>query len=163
MEKITDHNVKAAVELDQKHDNSMSRTDKLAVKFTNFAGSMLFLILHIVFFIFWMGSNLTFLHFDKYPFELLLMVISIESIFLTVFILIGQNISGDKQDRRHKLDLQINLLAEQENTAMLRVIDKIAKKVGVDSSELQPYLEDTQPGEVLQALELEEKEKGCKP
>jgi uncharacterized membrane protein len=158
MDKITAQNVKTVTALDQEHDDTLSLPEKIANKITDFAGSIPFLVWHAVIFAVWIIGNQVLGGFDKYPFPLLATVAQLESIFLTGLVLIGQNISSAKQDRRHKLALQINLLAEQENTAMLRVLERIALKVGVDTVELKPYLSDTQPGEVLKALEVEEKE-----
>jgi uncharacterized membrane protein len=58
------------------------------------------------------GSRLA---FDPYPFSLLTMVVSLEAIFLSLFILMSQHRSGLQADRRSHLDLQINLLSEDEN------------------------------------------------
>jgi len=71
--------------------------------------------------------------FDPFPFSFLTLIVSLESIFLSVFILTAQNIQGRLNDRRAHLDLQINLLSEQENTKMLELLDKIACKLGVST------------------------------
>src|SRR5207248_9379933 len=71
------------------------------------------------------------LRFDPYPFQLLTLVVSLEAIFLSTFILISQNRQARLGDRRNHLDLQINLLSEQENTKMLSLLEQIAGRVGV--------------------------------
>lgn len=98
--------------------------------------------------------------FDPYPFTFLTMTVSLEAIILSSLLLISQNRMANQSDLRHKLDLQINLLAEQENTMTLRVLDRIARKLDVDSSELADYLQDTKAEEVSEALEAEEQTKG---
>ena len=60
------------------------------------------------------------------------MIASLEAIFLSIWILISQNQMSRQADRREHLDLQINLLAEQESTATLRVVNRIAEHLGVD-------------------------------
>jgi uncharacterized membrane protein len=60
------------------------------------------------------------------------MIVSLEAIFLSIWILISQNQMSRLADRRAHLDLQINLLAEQESTATLRVVNRIAEHLGVD-------------------------------
>jgi uncharacterized membrane protein len=70
--------------------------------------------------------------FDPFPFSLLTMVVSLEAIFLSIWILISQNQMSRQADRREHLDLQINLLAEQESTATLRIVNRIAEHLGVD-------------------------------
>jgi uncharacterized membrane protein len=54
--------------------------------------------------------------------------VSLEAIFLSTFILISQNHETRLSERRNQLDLQVNLLSEQENTKMLTIIERIAKK-----------------------------------
>jgi len=58
--------------------------------------------------------------FDPFPFNLLTMVVSLEAIFLSTFVLISQNRMGVMADKRADLDLQINLLSEHEITRLLK-------------------------------------------
>lgn len=53
----------------------------------------------------WMGFNSSPLAFDLYPFTFLTMVVSLEAIFMSFFIMIGQNIARQESERRHHLDL----------------------------------------------------------
>ena len=62
-------------------------------------------------------------HFDPFPFTFLTLVVSLEAIFLSAFILISQNHETRLSERRNQLDLQINLLTEQENTKMLKLLE----------------------------------------
>ncbi|HLX42126.1 MAG TPA: DUF1003 domain-containing protein [Bryobacteraceae bacterium] len=93
------------------------------------AGKMWFIIFHILWFAVWIGLNLkgSAFVFDPYPYSLLTMVVSLESIFLSLFILMSQNNSGLQADRRNHLDLQINLLAEDENTKILQMLRALCK------------------------------------
>jgi len=59
-------------------------------------------------------------------------IVSPEAIILSTFILITENRQAAISERRNHLDLQINLLAEQENTKMLALLKRIADKVGVE-------------------------------
>jgi uncharacterized membrane protein len=70
--------------------------------------------------------------FDPYPFNFLTLVVSLEAIFLSTFILISGNRQARLDERRSHLDLQINLLSEQENTKMLKLLQQIADKVGIE-------------------------------
>src|SRR4030095_8447065 len=70
--------------------------------------------------------------FDPYPFNLLTMIVSLEAIFITIGVLISQNRMARQADRRAHLDLQINLLAEQESTAPLRLLARIAERLGIE-------------------------------
>ena len=71
-------------------------------------------------------------HIDPFPFTFLTFIVSLEAIFLSTFILISQNQDTRLSERRNHLDLQINLLSEQENTKMLKMLQIIAEKVGAE-------------------------------
>jgi uncharacterized membrane protein len=97
---------------------------------------MPFVWVHVAWFTAWIGINVWpgLRHLDPYPFSFLTVVVSLEAIFLSTFILISQNQENRVSDRRSQLDLQINLLTEQENTKMLRMLRSIAEKVGAADS-----------------------------
>ena len=81
---------------------------------------------------------------------------SLEAIFLSTFILISQNHETRLSERRNQLDLQVNLLSEQENTKMLTIIERIAKKLGVrtdDDPSLQVLEQATRPEKLVQQIE----------
>src|SRR5438045_9488019 len=63
--------------------------NRLADRVTTFAGSMLFVYIHIVWFACWIGFGV-----ERYPFGLLTMVVSLEAIFLSTFVMISQNRDG---------------------------------------------------------------------
>jgi uncharacterized membrane protein len=87
------------------------------------AGRMWFVVIHIVWFAVWLVLNVRpHTIFDPFPFALLTMIVSLESIFLSLFILMSQNRSSIVADQRNHLDLQINLLSEDENTKMLQML-----------------------------------------
>jgi len=79
--------------------------------------------------------------FDPFPFTFLTMVVSLEAIFLSIFVLISQNGMTRQGDRRAHLDLQINLLAEQENTMMLRMLKKLCERQGIEPETLSDDVE----------------------
>ena len=101
---------------------------------TRALGSASFGILHLVWFAAWIVMNtyrpFGVKAFDPYPFGLLTMLVSLEAIFLTIMVLISQNRMTMQADRRAHLDLQVNLLAEQEGTAMLRMLERITVHLG---------------------------------
>ena len=135
VEELTAENVKAIAELDRKARSQDSRADRMAGRITRFCGSMAFVWVHVVWFTLWILGNtvLPFKALDPYPFSFLTLVVSLEAIFLSTFIMISENRQERIDERRNHLDLQINLLAEQENTKMLELLEKIAAKVGVDA------------------------------
>jgi uncharacterized membrane protein len=71
-----------------KHDEERAEAvqNRIADKITAFAGSMLFVYIHIVWFACWIGFGV-----EKYPFGLLTMIVSLEAIFLSSFVMISQN------------------------------------------------------------------------
>jgi len=134
---ITEKNVKAIAELDNEAKSQDSKTDRVASAITRFCGSMPFVWIHVVWFTIWIIANTVFLSkpIDPYPFSFLTLVVSLEAIFLSTFIMIAENRQERIAERRSHLDLQINLLAEQENTKTLELLEKIANKLGVDPTE----------------------------
>ena len=70
--------------------------------------------------------------FDPFPFPFLTMTVSLEAIFLALFVLASQNRLTRQADKRSHLDLQIDLLAEREMTAVLQLLQDIASTCGAD-------------------------------
>ena len=91
----------------------MNRT---ADKITTFAGSMRFVYIHIAWFGVWIALNVGLAglgwEFDRYPFGLLTMVVSLEAIFLATFVMISQNRQGARADLRAEIDFENNVRAE---------------------------------------------------
>ena len=137
MEDLTAQNVKAIAALDAKTQRQTTRADRIAGVITRFCGSMAFVWVHVVWFTIWIVWNtiLPAKRVDPYPFSFLTLVVSLEAIFLSTFIMIGENRQERMDERRSHLDLQINLLAEQENTKMLELLTKIAARLEVDADE----------------------------
>jgi uncharacterized membrane protein len=87
-------------------------------------------IFHVLWFSLWLWLNSesrSRFAFDPFPYQLLSTVVSLESIFLSLFILMSQNRSNVQADQRNHLDLQINLLSEEENTKMLQMLQAICE------------------------------------
>ena len=97
--------------------------------------------------------------FDPFPFGILALVVSSESVFLTVFVLISQSRLTRQAERRSHLDLQVGMLSEQELTTILQMLQKLCQHVGmnVDSSkqEVQSFSKTTDVHKL--ASELEDK------
>lgn len=137
LDELTEENIRTIIKLDDVATAHRSFSDRIADGIATFCGSIHFVWLHIVWFggwiVFnaWPGSK----HLDPFPFTFLTLIVSLEAIFLSTFILISQNHASRQSERRNQLDLQINLLAEQENTKMLNLLEQIAEKIGVDPTE----------------------------
>jgi uncharacterized membrane protein len=104
-----------------------------------------------------MGSCCLVRRLDRFKF--LTLVVSLEAIFLSTFILISQNLETRISERRSHLDLQLNMLSEQENTKMIAILQAIAVKVGADLShdpQLQALGEETEPERLVEQIEARE-------
>jgi len=99
------------------------------------AGTAGFVAAHVVWFAAWIIWNTGLVPgvrpIDPFPFSFLTLVVSLEAIFLTLFVLMSQNNLTRQSERRAHLDLQVNLLAEQESTKTLEVLERIARHLNV--------------------------------
>lgn len=140
-------NVRAIACLEESAMAQRSSADRLSDAITRVAGSAGFVAFHAVFFTVWIVLNAGLLPgvapFDPYPFSFLTLVVSLEAIFLAIFVLMSQNRAARLADRRAHLDLQVDLLAERELTAALHMLRALCKKeqvvlddVGTDVNDL---------------------------
>jgi len=129
-------NVQRVADLETGIRSSESVSDRIASHISRFCGSMLFVLVYVVIFSGWILLNSVIIPkpFDPYPFTFLTLVVSLEAIFLSTFIMIAENRQERISERRSQLDLQINILAEQEGTKTLQILEAIARKLSVDVS-----------------------------
>jgi uncharacterized membrane protein len=101
----------------ERHESFQNR---IADRITLFAGSMKFVYVHIVWFSLWIG-----LRVESYPFGLLTMIVSLEAIFLSTFVMISQNRADEK--RQALADHQWQLVQEEEkqNEELLEISRQI--------------------------------------
>ena len=78
--------------LEHERERAMRRQNRAADAITAFSGSMLFVYVHIVWFGCWIGFGV-----EKYPYGLLTMIVSLEAIFLSTFVMISQNRADAKR------------------------------------------------------------------
>jgi uncharacterized membrane protein len=93
-----------------------------------FSGSMPFLLIHTLWFITWISINtlpLGLPHFDPFPFGLLTMIVSLEAIFLSCFVLISQNRQVEKDKVRSDIEYEVNIKAELEVAHLHEKTDRI--------------------------------------
>lgn len=160
---IVKRNIRTLLEVRRQLERRKSMQDRFADEMTDFFGSMRFVYVHVVWFGIWIAWNLGFLGlapFDPYPFGLLTMVVSLEAIFLSTFVLISQNRISSISDQRADLDLHVNLLAEYEITKIVKILDALAKHHGVvlHDPEIKDLELQVRPEELLQELEKEHEE-----
>jgi uncharacterized membrane protein len=99
--------------------------DRLADQITAFAGSMAFVYLHMAWFAAWIVINVTGWRFDPFPFGLLTLIVSLEAIFLSTFVMISQNRESARSDLRARQDFETNALSEAW-------LEALGGKLGVD-------------------------------
>ena len=154
--KDIESNILKVVAIEKKQKDERTIGEKLSEAIALFCGSMVFVYVHIIWFGGWIifNSVLPYFHFDPFPYTFLTLVVSLEAIFLSTFILISQNHETQVTERRNQLDLQINMLAEQENTKMLELLQAIAEKVGVSSKDetMVALLEPMEPAKLVEQI-----------
>jgi uncharacterized membrane protein len=158
---LTKRNVELVRQLEESAKQERKKSDVVAEVIARFCGSMTFVWVHVAWFGAWILINALpgLPHVDPFPFTFLTLVVSLEAIFLSTFILISQNHDTKISERRNHLDLQINLLSEQENTSMLSMLRAIAAKVGAEleqPEELEALSEQTAPERLAKQIEAGE-------
>ncbi len=166
LSKVIERNIRTIIHLRTKAARERGLQDRIADVITSFSGRMIFAYVHIAWFGLWILFNTGHFGvqvFDPFPYGLLTMLVSLEAIFLSTFVLISQNRLGEETERRADLDLHIGLLTEHELTRVLQMLDAIQDKLGIvdhENSELADLEMETRPEDVLaeihrlQAIEL---------
>jgi uncharacterized membrane protein len=155
LSQVIERNIRTIIHLRTKTARESSLQDRIADAITSFSGRMIFAYVHIVWFGIWIVLNTGWFGlraFDPFPYGLLTMVVSLEAIFLSTFVLISQNRLGKETERHADLDLQIGLLTEHELTRVLQMLDAIQDKLGIvdhQNSELADLEMETRPEDVL--------------
>lgn len=118
--------------------------DKAADKITSFAGTMSFVYIHSAWFALWVLINLGLLgasaKFDAFPFGLLTLIVSLEAIFLSTFVMISQNRQANAAELRSELDYQTDVKAEKEIDIIMQTLQRVAEKQGVKVDDLMHKL-----------------------
>lgn len=135
LERTVEENVQAIKTWERALRGSRSRSERAVDGITTWAAGGPALLLHLVWFAGWLVINTGLVPgiapFDPFPFSFLTLVVSLEAIVLTLLVLASQNRMGGQSEKRNHLDLQIDLLAEREMTAVLRLLQDIATHLQV--------------------------------
>jgi uncharacterized membrane protein len=166
-------NIRAIVELEARSRRERGWQERISDQIAAIAGTVTFVLCHIALFIGWAAWNAlapASLRFDPYPYGLLTFFVSMEGVLMATFVLIAQNRMARQADARDHLNLQVNLLAEQEVTVMLRMLRRISDRVGVppddhDAEQAEQLGEQTNVYELMRDIEqqipFDEKQKGA--
>jgi uncharacterized membrane protein len=133
------------------HASNRSAMEVLADRMIGFASSTPFLVIHAIVFVAWIYWNLPFSglpKFDRYPFGMLTTIVSLEAIFLSIFVLMTQSRESKIGELREELTLQVNLRMEEEITKTLHLVAGLYARLGLvlaDDPELKAMLEPLDP------------------
>lgn len=156
-------NIETVVKLEERSLEKRSLTDCLADSIGDFCGSMSFVVIHFAIFTVWIMINLGAIpgipEFDKFPFMLLSLAVSLEAIFLSTFVLMKQNRMSKRADSRSHLDLQINLLTEKEITLVLHMLNEIGTRLGLKEKFSHDEFHELSAETAVEALASELQEK----
>ena len=137
-------NIKSVADMQQALEENRTLVDRVADAIGGFSGSMSFVFLHVLWFTGWFLINTGLVHgipkFDPYPFILLAMIVSVEGVLLSTFVLMKQNRMQRRSDIRDHLNLQIDLLSEKEVTKSLQLLLAICREMQIQVGENDPEL-----------------------
>jgi uncharacterized membrane protein len=156
---VVHRNIKELCDHRQRHERKLSVSERIANKVAQFTGTTAFLYINAAFFFLWITLNMHAFGlkpFDPFPFGMLTTVVSLEAIFLSLFVLLSQNRMQKLADQQSELDLQINLLAEHELTRILVAVHMIAEKMELElphKEEKEELESDVAPNVVLDEIE----------
>ena len=144
--RVAEENVQAIKARDREVQKQRSLFQRVSDAVIEAAAGAPSIILHVLWFTVWIAINAGLVPaidpFDPFPFPFLTMSVSLEAIFLALFVLESQNRLAKLSEQRANLDLQINLLAERESTAALQILSDIARHLKVDTSVSPDQLND---------------------
>ncbi len=157
-------NIRAIVELERRSRRERTWSVRASDRISRFVGSLTFVLVHVAGFALWAVWNAAAapaLRFDPYPYGLLTFIVSLEGVLIGTFVLITQNRMNRQSDQRDRLSLQVDLLAEQEMTLVLRMLRRISDRLDVppeddDAARAEKLTQETNLYELMQHLEQEE-------
>ena len=137
--------------LKAQHNAERTVIESIADKLNDVASATPFLVFHLVWFAIWIPWNLGWLGytpFDPFPFGLLTMVVSLEAIFLSIFVLMAQKRESAIAELREELALQVNLRIEEESTKTLQLVAGLYTRLG------HRVAEDPELADMMQPLDV---------
>ena len=152
-------NIETVTQIAEEFARTQTRVDRLSGAVTRRAGSVTFVVSHVLIVAVWIaintGSILGISPFDPFPFSLLGVIISFEAVLLSLFVLMNQKRQAQQAEHWAHLHLQIGILVEQEATKMLQLLTSISERLGLPTShdaELQEMTKKTVVNHLAQEL-----------
>ena len=105
------------------HATQRSFSKRLAAKISAFVGSMTFVYIHVAWFSIWILFRI-----EPFPYGLLTMIVSLEAIFLSTFVMINANDAADRDRLNAEADYQTNIAAKVEIENLLKRLDTIERE-----------------------------------
>lgn len=127
---VADDNIRVVAQIQQQAAERRTLAQRFSDRVSALASRDSTVVWHVAVFTIWIAVNTRLLPirpFDPYPFSLLTILVSLEAIILTLFVLASQNRLTQEADHRAHLDLQINMLSEQEMTLVMRMLKEICE------------------------------------
>lgn len=110
-------------------ENKKSKIHYLADKVSAFISHPYFILLHVIWFSFWILANEGYLgpiqHFDEYPYGLLGFILAVEAVFITGFLLISENKQANYSEKRAKLDYEVNVRTYRKLLELEKRLDQL--------------------------------------
>jgi uncharacterized membrane protein len=155
VEELTRRNLAIIAAMEKASAQLRTRPDRIADWIAAAVGSWPFIIIQTIIMLAWIFLNVTawFNHWDPYPFILLNLALSFQAAYAGPIIMISQNRQGKLSERRNRLDLQINMLAAEETTEILRLLRLLCGHSGVRlvrDDNGRAFEEETRHAEIVQ-------------
>lgn len=122
-------------------ESNLSIPQRIANWIADFSGSMPFLAINAFIFLAWIVLNVELIPgivaFDPYPFGFLTMSVSLEAIFLSIVVLLAQNLNAAKERVRNDIEYEVNLKAERKVTELHKRISQLHNDLSRRLAELE--------------------------
>lgn len=164
VDELTKRNVELVARLQHVAERDRTVGERVADGVAATVGSWPFIIIQSVVLVIWMLLNVLawVRHWDPYPFILLNLALSFQAAYASPIIMMSQNRAAKLADHRNQLDLQINMLAEQESTEVLRMLRLLCESAGiaVEDKNAEILEQATHPARLLKQIEATDEKAG---
>jgi uncharacterized membrane protein len=157
----TQSHIDSVARQEQEFLEQRTLSERVGDGIAGFAGSMYFVLAQVLLVLSWILLNANRVswipRFDPYPFSLLGMIVAVEAVVLSSFILMRQNRMAKRGERRDHLNLQVDLIAEKEITKLLQMVQAICERMGLrhiaEDKEVEEFSQKTSVDTLAQRLE----------
>jgi uncharacterized membrane protein len=157
----TQSHIDSVARQEQEFLEQRTLSERVGDGIAGFAGSMYFVLAQVLLVLSWILLNANRVswipRFDPYPFSLLGMIVAVEAVVLSSFILMRQNRMAKRGERRDHLNLQVDLIAEKEITKLLQMVQAICEHMGLkhiaEDKEVEEFSQKTSVDTLAQRLE----------